>query len=220
MKTSFRISKKHVASSAKPKFLEGIKVLNSQGQYVLVSDFWKRYTVVLKVVRRFGCPLCRYESRLLSELKPEFNALNIKLIAIGCEDVGLDDFLMGGYWDWEILVDNERNVHTALNLKKVSVSMGFKDLMSSATRAAITAANQSGIGGDFKGDGLQLGGTFVVEKGTGKVLYEYRQLGAGSYTSLKEIYKCCGGDPDEVEEKAPETCITYVKMTDLDVKCT
>ncbi|KAJ9052758.1 hypothetical protein DSO57_1031036 [Entomophthora muscae] len=212
MKSIFKINKSTKAPAVKPKFLEGIKVKNSKGEDVIISDFWKKQTVVLKVLRRFGCPLCRYESRLLSELKPEFDALDIKLIAIGFENVGLNDFLSGGYWDWEILVDNERSVHTSLDLKKIPVSAGLKDLMSSATRAAIMAATKAGIQGDLKGDGFQLGGTFVIEKGTSKLLYEYRQVGAGSYSSLKEVYGSCGGDPEEVDEKAPEECITYVKM--------
>ncbi|KAJ9080386.1 hypothetical protein DSO57_1025595 [Entomophthora muscae] len=219
MKSIFKINKKTKASSTKPKFLEGIKVQNTKGEDVIISDFWKKQTVVLKVLRRFGCPLCRYESRLLSELKPEFDALDIKLIAIGFENVGLNDFLSGGYWDWEILVDNERNVHTSLDLKKVPVSVGLKDLMSSATRAAIMAATKAGIQGDFKGDGFQLGGTFVVEKATSKLLYAYRQVGAGSYSSLKEVYESCGGDPEEVDEKAPEECIAYVKTCIDSRKC-
>ncbi|KAJ9052760.1 hypothetical protein DSO57_1031038 [Entomophthora muscae] len=219
MKSIFKINKKSTAPVAKRKFLDGIKVQNTKGEDVVISDYWKKQTVVLKVLRRFGCPLCRYESRLLSELKPEFDAMKIKLIAIGFENVGLEDFLSGGYWDWEILIDNERSVHTALDLKKVPVSTGLKDLMSSATRAAIAAANKAGIQGDLKGDGFQLGGTFVIEKGTGELLYEFRQVGAGSYTSLKEIYMSCGGDPDEVDEKAPEECIAYVKMCTDKGKC-
>ncbi|KAJ9052756.1 hypothetical protein DSO57_1031034, partial [Entomophthora muscae] len=202
-----------------PKFLDGIRVKDSKGEDFIISNFWKKQTVVLKVLRRFGCPLCRYESRLLSELKPEFDALDIKLIAIGFENVGLEDFLSGEYWDWEILVDNERSVHIALDLKKVPVSAGLKDLMSSATRAAIMAATKAGIQGDLKGDGFQLGGTFVIEKETSKILYEYRQLGADSYTSLKEVYESCGGDPEEVDEKAPKECITYIKRCNEKGKC-
>ncbi|KAI9292788.1 hypothetical protein K502DRAFT_355798 [Neoconidiobolus thromboides FSU 785] len=211
VKSFFKLNKKPKSSLGKPGFLEGIKVKDSKGGQIIISDLWKRQTCVLKVLRRFGCPLCRYESRILSELKDEFDELNIKLVAVGFEDVGLGDFLSGGYWDWQILIDDERSVHKALDLPKLPVSAGLKDLMSSATRAAIAAAQKAGISGDLKGDGFQLGGTFVVEKETGKLLYEFRQLGAGAYTSSKEIYEACGGDPDDIEEKAPEECIAYVK---------
>ncbi|KAJ9057843.1 hypothetical protein DSO57_1004625 [Entomophthora muscae] len=211
VKSFFKVSKKTAAPASKPKFLEGITVKNAKGDPVVVSDLWKRTTVILKVLRRFGCPLCRYESRLLSELKPELDALGIKLAAVGFEDVGLSDFLAGGYWDWDILIDTERSVHKALNLPKLPVSAGLKDLMSAATRSAIAAAQKAGITGDLKGDGFQLGGTFVVEKVTGELLYDFKQVGAGSYCSLKEIYEACGGDPDDIDEKAPEDCIAYTK---------
>lgn len=190
-------------------FLEGIEVQRETGEKVLLTSLWRSQVVVLKVLRRLGCPLCRYETRLLSELKPEFDALKIKFLAVGFEKVGLYDFLSGCYWDWEVLVDAERAVYLALDLKRMSVSAGLKDLVSSSTLAAIRASNRAGIYGDFQGDGFQLGGTFVVERETGKILYEYRQVGPGSYVSLKEVYERCGGDPDDVDEQAPKQCISY-----------
>ncbi|KAJ9089052.1 hypothetical protein DSO57_1016840 [Entomophthora muscae] len=209
MKSFFKIKKKAAIPAVKHKFLDGIKVKNSKGEHVLISDYWKRYTVVLKVVRRFGCLLCRYETRLLSELKPEFDALKVRFLAIGFEDVGLYDFLSGCFWDWEVLIDTEQAVHLALGLKRMPMSAGVKDLISSTTRAAILASNRAGIYGDFRGNGFQLGGTFIVEKGTSRLLYEHRQSSPGCYVSLKELYSCCGGNPDDIDEQAPPQCISY-----------
>jgi hypothetical protein len=33
----------------------------------------------------------------------------------------------------------------------------------------------AGVTGNMEGDGFQLGGTFLLERGTGKILWEYRQ---------------------------------------------
>ncbi|KAJ9052414.1 hypothetical protein DSO57_1034439 [Entomophthora muscae] len=209
MKSFFKLGKTQAASRG--KLLEGITVANGDGQQVLLSNFWKTKTVLLKVLRRFGCPLCRYEISLLSELKPEFDALDVKLIAIGFEKLELKDYLAGRYGDWEVLVDTKKEVYSALNLKKVSVSTVIKDLISSSRRAAISAAAQAGIHGNLKGDGFQLGGTFVIEKGTGELVYEFRQSSVSDFSSLKEIYQSCNGDPADVEEKAPRECINYIK---------
>lgn len=215
----FKLKKKTKILVDKPKFLQGIKVRTVEGEMVTLSDYWEYNTVVLKILRRFGCPLCRFESRLLSELKPEFESMGIKLLAVGFEEIGFGDFISGGYWNWDILIDKERNTYSALALKRTPVAAGIFDLMSGATIAALSAAQKAGIRGDLRGDGFQLGGTFVVEKGTSKLLYEYRQEGAGSYASLKELFEICGGDPDEVEEKAPEECIVYKKICNVGNKC-
>ncbi|KAJ9080390.1 hypothetical protein DSO57_1025599 [Entomophthora muscae] len=211
MKQMFKITKKTFTIANKPRFLKGVLVQNSKGEDVAISDCWKKHIVVLKVLRRFGCPLCRYESRLLSELKAEFDALDIKLVAIGFERVGLEDFLAGGFWSWEVLIDCERSVHMALGVKKMSVSEGIQDLMSSSTRAAVSASVMGETYGDLRGDSFQLGGTYVIEKKSGSILYEFRQAGVGHHASLKEIYSSCGGDPEQVEEKSPRECITYRK---------
>lgn len=191
--------------------LQGITVKNRDGVPIQVSDFWGKQTVILKVLRRFGCALCRYESRLLSELKLEFDELDVRLIAIGCEEIGFDEFLYGGYWDWDLYIDEEHSVYTALGLNRVTVGAALKDTMSITTRIALAAAQAMGIQNDIKGDTQQLGGTFVIQKGTGQMLYEMRQNSASNFCSLKELFEACGGDPDIIDEKAPGECTVFRK---------
>ncbi|KAI9295636.1 hypothetical protein K502DRAFT_364833 [Neoconidiobolus thromboides FSU 785] len=193
----------------KPVFLQGIKVQALTGDSILITDLWKNNTVILKVLRRFGCPLCRYESRLLSNLKPEFDKLGVRLIGIGFEEVGLQEFIDGKYWEWELFLDTDKTVHKALGLTKMSILVGLSDLLTSASRAAVSAALKLGISGDFNGDGFQLGGTYVVGAGEKGLLYEYKQTGAAIFPSIKSVFKACGGNPDNVEDMAPEECIFY-----------
>ncbi|KAJ9074269.1 hypothetical protein DSO57_1007961 [Entomophthora muscae] len=193
----------------KPAFLQGITIQALTGETVVITDLWKEHTVILKVLRRFGCPLCRYESRLLSNLKPEFDRLNVRLVGIGFEEVGLQEFLDGKYWEWELFLDTERTVHRALGLTKMSIIAGLADLLTAASRAAVSAANKLGISGDFNGDGFQLGGTYVIGAGSAGLLYEYKQTGAAEYPSMKSIFSAAGGDPDLVEDMAPTECLFY-----------
>ena len=53
--------------------------------------------------------------------------------------------------------------------------------------------------GDLKGDGMQLGATFIIEKG-GKVLLEHRQKFYGDYLSRNAIRKVLGLPINEDDE--------------------
>ncbi|KAJ9051434.1 hypothetical protein DSO57_1004517 [Entomophthora muscae] len=162
----------------------------------------------MKVFRRFGCPLCRYEAKLLSELKPTFEELGIELIGVGFEENRLGEFITGGFWAWQILIDTNLTIHNILELPKLEISRGLDDLVNSVTRNAVAKASRLKIIGDAKGDGFQMGGTFVFEKTTGKMLFAHRQTGAGNFPSFKELIKACGGDPNSIEEKYPRECLT------------
>lgn len=206
-----RIQSKTQLESSPQVFLQGLRVKDRLGKVIQVSEMWNKKTVILKVLRRFGCPLCRYESRLLSELKPDFDDLDVRLIAIGCENIGFDEFLYGGYWNWEIYVDEERSVYTALGLNSATVGEVIKDSVSLATRIALAAAQAIGIQGNVVGNSQQLGGTFIIHKGNGKILYEMKQTSGSDFCSLKELFEVCGGDPEVIDEKAPEECTVYRK---------
>ncbi|KAI0218353.1 hypothetical protein L0F63_006056, partial [Massospora cicadina] len=158
-------------AGSKSNFLQGITVQSLTGDTVLITDLWKDSTVILKVMRSFGCPTCRYEfkskfivaryeSRMLANLKPEFgnklnpssdllDKLNVKLVGIGFEEAGLQEFLDGKYWEWELYIDTERTVHRVLGLAKTSVASGLAEIFTSATRSGASK-------GGAKGDKFQL----------------------------------------------------------------
>lgn len=52
-------------------------------------------------------------------------------------------------------------------------------------------ANALGITGNMKGDGMQLGGTFVIEKG-GNVLFHHKQTGFGDHPKLTDLLGALG----------------------------
>lgn len=97
-------------------FLEGVLLVGVDGEPRMLSDLWRDGTVILKVQHAPGCPVCRYEIRLLSDLKPSFDDLHVRLVGVGFEEVTLQEFLDGKYWEWELFLDPERSVPWALHL--------------------------------------------------------------------------------------------------------
>ncbi|KAI9296706.1 PRX_like2 domain-containing protein [Neoconidiobolus thromboides FSU 785] len=175
---------------------------------VKLNLLWKKNTVILKILRRLGCPMTRYECKLLTLLKPHFDKIGVRLVAITFEEKECQNFLFGGFWQGDLLVDKDRVSYRALGLNKQSALVGLSDLFTSSGRTAMKAAKEANIQGDFKGDGFQLGGTFIVKKGGG-VVYEFRQNSSSVFPSIKEIYSIVGGNPDDVEEIAPLECVFH-----------
>ncbi|KAI9297702.1 hypothetical protein K502DRAFT_346767, partial [Neoconidiobolus thromboides FSU 785] len=92
-----------------------IVLKNPTGKDVLLEEKWNDKTVLLKVLPRLGCCLCRHEVLMLKRLQPILDEKKIHLVAVAFEDIDLTDFL-NGYWDWDILLDVERKVYHAAGL--------------------------------------------------------------------------------------------------------
>ena len=162
-----------------------------RGDMVPIASLWETQTVVITLLRRFGCKLCRFGASELSKLKPELEARGVKMVAIGLDEASMEDFIQRGFWAGELYLDTERAVYKGLLLEKKGVLTGMMSLLTGPVQAAnrragvrsfpiftrfnlLSVLHQQNTPGDFSGDGFQLGGTFVIEKG-GNVLYEYRQ---------------------------------------------
>jgi peroxiredoxin len=76
-----------------------------------------RQGVVLSMLRRFGCVLCRDGAAQLSLVKPELDALNVALVGVAPEHLGQDEFTQDGYFKGELFVDEPRALYTALHVR-------------------------------------------------------------------------------------------------------
>jgi hypothetical protein len=50
---------------------------------VNISSFWEHQPVVIHVLRRFGCQLCRGNAVVMSRMLPQLEANNVRLVGIG-----------------------------------------------------------------------------------------------------------------------------------------
>uniref|UniRef100_A0A9L0I8Q6 Peroxiredoxin like 2B n=1 Tax=Equus asinus TaxID=9793 RepID=A0A9L0I8Q6_EQUAS len=70
----------------------------STAQAVELRSLWQEQACVVAGLRRFGCMVCRWIARDLSSLKGLLDQHGVRLVGVGPEALGLQEFLDGGYF--------------------------------------------------------------------------------------------------------------------------
>ena len=70
--------------------------------------------MVVLVVRRMGCPLCRAVFAEVSRRRAEFDALGVGLVAISQQDIGANDFLDAVWRNLPLYIDAEDSFRRAM----------------------------------------------------------------------------------------------------------
>lgn len=65
---------------------------------VKLESFWEKQTCVILFMRRFGWPTCRLHIKEVSTIHPRLEANNIRFVGIGVEELGVEDFVKGGFF--------------------------------------------------------------------------------------------------------------------------
>jgi len=114
---------------------------------------------------------------------------NVRLIGVGVEQSGVQEFIQGKYFDGDIYVDDGKKSYQSLDFKTMSFIQLFQ-LLSIKAGTALASAIALGLGGNMDGDKWQLGGCLVVEKGGGdKPLLYYVQNSASDHVSNADVLK-------------------------------
>jgi len=95
-------------------------------EQVPLKSLWAQDTIVLTFFRRFGWLFCRQAAKELSSITPLLQAHNVKNIGVGLEELGLDDFVKGQYFNGDLYVDVGKKTYEAIGYKKY----GFFEMMS------------------------------------------------------------------------------------------
>jgi len=157
---------------------------------VPLSSLYATSPVVLVFFRRWGCQLCRgYAKLLTTSLLPTLQANGVPLCGVGLEMLGLEDFKAGRYFDSEQLyVDDGQKAYRALGLQRLNFAVGLFTLLGSSARAWNRQVQAMGVSGDLKGDGMQLGATYVLGQ-DGRVWFEHKQQGFGDHPDVQDIVR-------------------------------
>lgn len=169
----------------------------STGQNVAIETLWQEKTCVVMFFRRFACPFCRLDAVRLSSIKPKLDAADVNLVGVGHEEVGLQEFQEKGFFKGELYIDSGKNAYKALGFKRYNMFSILPAILTKSSRAKAAEAKEAKVGGDMTtGDGLQAGGTLIVEKGGSKVLLNYKQDSPDAYVGNDAILKALGLDPE------------------------
>merc|ERR550519_670474 len=91
--------------------------------------------------------------------------------------------------------------------KRIGYLAMVPELLKKITRDASARADLRGITGNLAGDGLQTGGTIVINKGGSEVLYLFKQTTFADHAPNEDILKALGIKPttnSEIKQSEPE----------------
>lgn len=169
----------------------------SNGEMVSLGSLWQDSPAVITFLRRFGWVYCRLGARQISELRPTLDAHGVRLIGIGLEDVGVQEFVDEKFFDGDLFIDQAKACYEAMNMKRHGFFSILPSLFSGTARSGLSQAKESGISGNLRGDGFLMGGTIVVDKGGEKLLLEFKQDGPANHVQNSAILTALGINPHE-----------------------
>ncbi|CAF0749547.1 unnamed protein product [Didymodactylos carnosus] len=164
---------------------------------VPINTIYENQPAVIIFFRRFGCQLCRsYALKLSNELMPTLKANNVAFVGIGLEKFGLEEFMKEGYFKGDLYVDEGKKAYKQLGFTDLGWFRGITTLFTKSTRDWNAETTKMGVGGNLKGDGFQLGGTYIVGRKTGEVWLSHPQKDYGDHPEVSQML-------DILKEKLP-----------------
>lgn len=155
---------------------------------VTIRSLYALQPIVLIFLRRFGCQLCRsYALKLSEELHPILQKNNIGFIGVGLERLGLEEFQKGNYFSGDLYVDQGKKAYRLLGLPDLGWWKGVTSLFTRSSKTWNDQTKKMGVDGNLKGDGFQLGGTYVLGSKDGQVWLAHPQKDYGDHPSVEEI---------------------------------
>ena len=143
---------------------------------VPIRSLYAAQPLVLIFLRRFGCQLCRsYALKLSAELHPILKKNNVGFVGVGLERLGVEEFQSGHYFSGELFIDQGKKAYQLLNLPYLGWIKGITGIFSRSAKSWNDETKKMGVEGNLKGDGFQLGGTYVLGPKDGNVWLAHPQ---------------------------------------------
>ena len=180
----------------------------TSGDTVKASDYWKSSPVVLVFLRHLGCTFCRTQVIELSRTYAKFRDLGgeVVCVAMGSYQAGKAFQIMFDV-PFPILMLGEDNTrpYQQYNLGKGSLGQLF-GLASLMNGFKAMAKLKSRTLGKIEGDGMQMPGTFIVDR-NGVIQFAYLSENASDNPPtnllLGALSKITGGIPINVNLSEP-----------------
>jgi len=127
-------------------------------------------------------------AREVSAIKPILDQNQVKLVGVGLEELGLEEFIEGKFFQGDLYINEKKQSYNELGFKRFGFLGLFPAVLSRLSRAAQSRAKSLGLGGNMAGDGYQNGGALVVSE-SGATLFHYVQEEAADHASNADILK-------------------------------
>lgn len=152
-----------------------------------LKDLWSEKPTIFLFLRRLGCMICRSYAGQMEKLRPMIEKKGGQVVCMSFEFFGEGSdsdrsFETLGFWKGPMYTIDQ-SVYAELFGRK-GLMDGFYGLLDMKKEAVEKAKNTPG---NFKGDGFQLGGQFVVNT-DGTVVFEHRQKLFGDDAEFEELY--------------------------------
>ncbi|KAM9245262.1 prostamide/prostaglandin F synthase isoform 2-T2 [Dugong dugon] len=180
------------------------------GEAVELRSLWQEQACVVAGLRRFGCMVCRWIARDLSSLKGLLDQQGVRLVGVGPEVLGLQEFLDGGYFAGELYLDESKQFYKELGFKRYNSLSILPAALGKPVRDVAAKAKAVGIQGNLSGDLLQSGGLLVVSKGGEKVLLHFVQKSPGDYVPQESVLGALGISAEGCHASEPPQCVEDV----------
>ncbi|KAM4871864.1 prostamide/prostaglandin F synthase isoform 1-T1 [Thomomys bottae] len=174
------------------------------GEAVELRSLWQEQACVVAVLRRFGCVLCRWIARDLSSLRGALEQHGVRLVGVGPEARGLQEFLDGRFFSGELYLDEGKQLYKELGFKRYNSLSILPAALGKPSRDVAAKAKAVGIQGNLSGDLLQSGGLLVVSKGGDKVLLHFIQKSPGDYAPQESILQALGISAEVCASQPPQ----------------
>jgi len=161
---------------------------------VLFKSLWEKSDkslILIHWLRRFGWSLCQKGATDLSASIQNINTKYDNILdysVIGLSNLDYDIFEDNNYIpNGKIYIDEDKKTYKLMNFTSTGFFSGYGMLNPKVYIEAFKASKQ-GFKGNMKGDGLQLGGTVIVDN-YGNVLYSHTQKNYTDYPQENDLYK-------------------------------
>ncbi|XP_027621235.1 prostamide/prostaglandin F synthase isoform X3 [Tupaia chinensis] len=128
----------------------------------------------------------------------------VRLVGVGPEVLGLQEFLDGGYFSGELYLDESKQFYKELGFKRYNSLSILPAAIGKPVRDVAAKAKAVGIQGNLSGDLLQSGGLLVVSKGGDRVLLHFIQKSPGDYVPQESILQALGISAEVSTSKPPQ----------------
>lgn len=159
-----------------------LEVLRPDGSSVRLGSVWADRTVVLALIRHFGCIFCKEQVSALRAIVDDIHVAGAELVIVGSGSPQMAGFFAEDYAiTTPVFTDPQRTVYRALEVRRPP-RLAFLDprAVLPGLRALSHGHRQQFAPMDELGDQTQLGGVFIVCPG-GDVVWAHRSAFAGDH---------------------------------------